>query len=38
MRFFAEHFLTTWGAIAIGLAALSLALTACALWWIRHLD
>ncbi len=38
MPVFAEEFLTTWGAIAIGLAALSLTLTALALWWTRDLD
>ena len=34
----ADEFLTTWGAIAIGLASLSLTLAAFALWWTRDLD
>ena len=38
MQGFVSDFLSTWGAIAIGLAAVSLALTAFALWWTRKLD
>lgn len=38
MGVFTESFLATWGAIAIALAALSLGLTAFALWSTRDLD
>lgn len=38
MPIFVDDFLTVWGSLAIGLAALSLVLAAVALWWTRKMD